>query len=66
MLNRFFRKAGGRPHWGKLNKLTHDEACALYPDFENFKALRHELDPHGRMLNPYLEGLEFGHERGPC
>jgi hypothetical protein len=54
-----FRKAGGRPHWGKLNSLTHDEACALYPDFENFKALRHELDPHGRMLNPYLADL-FG------
>ena len=54
-----FRKNGGRPHWGKLNSLTHDAACALYPNFENFKALRRELDPRGRMLNTYLAGL-FG------
>ena len=54
-----FRKSGGRPHWGKLNSLTHNAACALYPDFEDFKALRRELDPGGRMLNPYLAGL-FG------
>ena len=33
--------------------------CALYPDFENFKTLRHELDPRRVMLNPYLADL-FG------
>ena len=47
-----FRKAG-KPALSKLNSLTHDQACSLYPDFENFKALRHELT--ASMLNPYLE-----------
>ena len=53
-----FRKAGGRPHWGKLNSLTHDEACALYPDFENFKALAMSLTPRAHA-EPYLADL-FG------
>ena len=56
-----FQKHGGRPHWGKLNSLTHDKAQALYPDFDKFKALRHTLDPQGRLLNPYLAAL-FGEQ----
>jgi FAD-linked oxidoreductase len=52
-----FQKYGGRPHWGKLNSMTAAQARAWYPDFENFAALRRELDPDGRLLNGYLSDL---------
>lgn len=53
------RRHGGRPHWGKLNSLGADDLRALYPRFDDFAALVRELDPDGRLQNPYLRGL-FG------
>lgn len=53
------RRHGGRPHWGKLNSVSGAEMRGLYPRFDDFAALRAELDPKGRFLNPYLAGL-FG------
>ena len=52
-----FRKYGGRPHWGKLHSLAHDELAELYPDFESFLDLRRRLDPEGRFLNPHTATL---------
>jgi FAD-linked oxidoreductase len=60
-LEPIFRKYGGRPHWGKLNTLTTEEARRLYPRWDDFLALRRELDPDNRFLNPYLSQL-FGEE----
>lgn len=54
-----YREAGGRPHWGKLHSLGQSDLAALYPDFERFNALRGELDPKGKFLNPHLAKL-FG------
>jgi FAD-linked oxidoreductase len=51
------RAAGGRPHWGKLNTLTGADFAKLYPRWEDFKRIRNELDPKGRLLNDYLKGL---------
>ena len=48
-----FLRRGGRPHWGKLNRLDFATAQSLYPDFDRFRDLRHHLDPNGVMLNPY-------------
>lgn len=55
-----FRKYGGRPHWGKLNTLTAADFRQLYPRWDDFLAVRRELDPDGRFLNPYLKGLVTG------
>lgn len=52
-----FRRAGGRPHWGKLHSLTGDELAELYPDFERFQALRQQLDPKGKFMTPYMARL---------
>ena len=52
-----FRKYNGRPHWGKLNTLTGKDFSQLYPHWEGFKAVRNDLDPQGKFLNPYLSGL---------
>ena len=54
-----FRAHGGRPHWGKLHSLGHEELTGLYPEFERFRELRRSLDPDGRLLNPHLAKL-FG------
>ncbi|WP_109356342.1 D-arabinono-1,4-lactone oxidase [Sphingorhabdus sp. EL138] len=52
-----FRAAGGRPHWGKLHSLTAKDLAALYPQFGAFNDLRQQLDPDGKMLNPYMAKL---------
>jgi FAD/FMN-containing dehydrogenase len=54
-----FWKYGGRPHWGKVHTLGHAELTELYPRFEDFRRLRAELDPDGRLLNDHLRKL-FG------
>ena len=52
-----FRKYDGRPHWGKLNTLSGKDFSQLYPHWEGFKAVRSDMDPQGKFLNPYLSGL---------
>jgi FAD/FMN-containing dehydrogenase len=46
---------GGRPHWGKLH--TRDAAYlrTVYPRFDDFLALRAELDPGRTFDNPYIK-----------
>jgi len=51
------RKYGGRPHWGKLNTLSKVDFRALYPRWDDFAAVRRDLDPGGRFLNSYLREL---------
>jgi FAD-linked oxidoreductase len=52
-----YRRHAGRPHWGKLHDRTAAELRALYPRWNDFQQVRRELDPAGRMLNPYLRRL---------
>ena len=54
-----YREAGGRPHWGKMHSLGRAELTDLYPEYERFLALRKDLDPEGKFLNPHLAKL-FG------
>ena len=44
---------GGRPHWGTLHTRTAADLAPLYPRWEEFLALRAELDPHGLLLNEH-------------
>jgi len=50
---------GGRPHWGKIHTLGARALRDLYPEWDRFLAVREELDPAGRFLNPHLREL-FG------
>ncbi len=54
-----FRSVQGRPHWGKLHSLRAAELRELYPRWDEFHAVRREIDPRGRFLNDTLRGL-FG------
>lgn len=53
------RAHGGRPHWGKLHSLGAQDLSALYPRFSDFQALRQEIDPTGKFLNPRVAKI-FG------
>lgn len=57
LIEPILRRHGGRPHWGKLHSLRHDDLAALYPRWKEALAVREELDPEGRLLNPYLRGI---------
>lgn len=54
------QKYRGRPHWGKMHTLTAAELRTLYPKWDDFMALRQQLDPKSKFLNPYLEKLFLG------
>lgn len=54
-----YHAVGGHPHWGKLHSLQKADFMRLYPKFGDFLALRKELDPSGKLLNPHLAKL-FG------
>lgn len=54
-----FWKYEGRPHWGKLHSLNARRLQALYPKWDEFLAVREELDPQGKFLNGHLRSV-FG------
>ena len=54
-----FRAAGGRPHWGKLHSLGHDDLADLYPRLDDFCAVRDTYDPGRLFANAYTTRL-FG------
>jgi L-gulono-1,4-lactone dehydrogenase len=51
---RIFARRGGRPHWGKLHALSAAQLRPRYPRFDDFLAVRAELDPDGVLLNAHL------------
>jgi FAD-linked oxidoreductase len=54
-----FEKYDGRPHWGKLHYQTSDYLRKLYPKWDEFHAIRKEMDPNGTFLNQHLKHI-FG------
>lgn len=54
-----FRRYRGRPHWGKLHSHIATDFAQLYPRWNDFLAVRQELDPTGRFLNEHLRRI-FG------
>lgn len=54
-----FHKYEGRPHWGKWHSQTEADFAKMYPRWNEFKAIRKDIDPEGRMLNEHLK-LVFG------
>ena len=46
----------GRPHWGKRSFLGAEELAPRYPRWDAFAAIRRQLDPGGRFVNPWIAG----------
>jgi FAD-linked oxidoreductase len=59
LIEPIFHKYQGRPHWGKWHSLGDRGLARVYPRWEEFKRIRRELDPTGRMLNTHLREV-FG------
>lgn len=49
----------GRPHWGKVHELNHNELAPLYPRWSDFMAARDRLDPTRTFANAYTRRV-FG------
>lgn len=54
-----FMEYDGRPHWGKMHTRTAENLRTTYPQWDDFLALRQQLDPKGLFLNDHLQGV-FG------
>jgi L-gulonolactone oxidase len=50
----------GRPHWGKLHYRDADSLRATYERFDDFLAVRDELDPQRTFDNEYLRRVLGG------
>lgn len=57
LIEPIFRRHGGRPHWGKLNSLQAHDFASLYPRWSDAMKVRESVDPEGKFLNEYLQGL---------
>ncbi|GIH12404.1 D-arabinono-1,4-lactone oxidase [Rugosimonospora africana] len=44
---------GGRPHWGKMHWRTREDLRPAYPRFDDFLAVRDQLDPGRVFANRY-------------
>jgi L-gulono-1,4-lactone dehydrogenase len=49
------RALDGRPHWGKMHWRTADDLRPVYPRFDEFLAVRDEVDPDRVFANDYLD-----------
>lgn len=58
-VERIFLEFGGRPHWGKVHYLTHDQLVKLYDptNVARFGELARELDPTGIFTTERLQNL---------
>ena len=56
-IEKIFKKYNGRPHYGKMNTFSQVDFARLYPNWQQFNALRQQMDPEGLFLNKYLKGL---------
>jgi len=50
-----FTEHEGRPHWGKIHTLDADYLRKRYARFDDFVAIRDQLDPGRVFTNPYLD-----------
>jgi len=45
----------GRPHWGKMHWRTDEDLRPAYPRFDEFLAVRNQVDPDRVFANDYLD-----------
>lgn len=56
-LEEALRPFGSRPHWGKLFTPEQYDFSALYPRFDDFRALAQANDPIGKFRNGLLDSV---------
>ena len=56
-MEEIFRAYDGRPHWGKMNKLSPVVIADIYPQFDTFMKHRAQQDPDNLFVSNYLDKL---------
>ncbi|MCZ4060785.1 FAD-binding protein [Pantoea sp. LMR881] len=56
-VEKLLAEEGGRPHWGKYYDDTSYTWREIYPRWDDFRALRSQLDPQRRFSNDYVTTL---------
>ncbi|MGV7591920.1 D-arabinono-1,4-lactone oxidase, partial [Mycobacterium kansasii] len=56
-VERIMIEHGGRPHWGKMHTRTAEFFRGAYPRFDEFLAVRDELDPDRVFANDHLDAV---------
>ena len=51
------RRHGGRPHWGKIHSMDAADLRQIYPRFDDYTALRQQLDPQAIFGNKFTDSL---------
>lgn len=51
------KKYKGRPHWGKEFNVNTAYLQSVYPRYDEFNALRKELDPDGKFTNQFISKI---------
>lgn len=51
---RLASEVGGRPHWGKMHRMSAEQLSERYPRFHDFRRVRRQLDPDGVFDSPHL------------
>jgi L-gulonolactone oxidase len=54
-VEREMKALGGRPHWGKMHWRTQEDLRPAYPRFDDFLAVRNDVDPERVFSNGYLD-----------
>ncbi|MBC2680894.1 FAD-binding protein [Corynebacterium sp. 4HC-13] len=54
-----FKAAGGRPHWGKMHSLNHEDLLERHEDLARAAELRGKIDPLGVFRNAMVDRI-FG------
>jgi len=55
VMEQVMRKYGGRPHWAKAFDVRGQALRDLYPQWEQFNAVRRRLDPTGMFWNEWAQ-----------
>lgn len=52
------KEMGGRPHWAKnFTTVTRDDIYAMYPDLDDWRRVRDEIDPDGMFVGDWHRRL---------
>jgi hypothetical protein len=52
---------GGRPHWAKLNQVTHDRLLAMYgPSYQQWRQVHDVLNANGTFSGPFSRRVGLG------
>lgn len=54
-IEQIFREYEGRPHWGKLHFREAADLAPSFPRWDDFQAVREQLDPNRTFSNAYVE-----------